>query len=234
MASTRTTGARRPRPVRRPAGARLTSGERRRHLVEVAADLMTRNGVDAVLLGDVATAGGVSRQLVYRFFPSRQALIRAVLEDFADALTHEFGRRLMHGLPGNLEEATHVFVEAVCDTIEAKGAGPWHLLDSKGPDPELGRLGQGIMQRLIVPWHGRIARVTGMDAREATIVARMLVAAGRAVLDLWCAGEVSREEAVRFGARGVSALLEAFPAAPAATAAPRRLRPAARAPRRRG
>ena len=234
MASTRMIRARRPRPLRRPAGARLTSDARRRHLIEVAADLMTRNGVDAVLLGDVATAGGVSRQLVYRFFPSRQALIRAVLEDFADALTHEFGRRLMHGLPANLEEATHVFVEAVCDTIEAKGAGPWHLLDSKGPDPELGRLGQGIMQKLIVPWHGRISGVTGMNPREATIVARMLVAAGRAVLDLWCAGEVSREEAVRFAARGVTALLEAFPTAPAATAATRRLRPGARAPRRPG
>ncbi len=233
MASTRTTSPRRPRPVRRPVGVRLTSGARRQHLIHVAADLMTRHGVDAVLLGDVATAGGVSRQLVYKFFPSRQALIRAVLEDFADALTQEFGRRLMHGLPANLEEATHVFVEAVCETIEAKGAGPWHLMDSKGPDPDLGRLGQGIMQKLIVPWHGRISRVTGMDERDATIVARMLVAAGRAVLDLWCAGEVSREEAVRFAARGVSALLEAFPTAPA-TAAPRRLRPAARGPRRRG
>jgi AcrR family transcriptional regulator len=196
---------------------------------------MTRNGVDAVLLGDVATAGGVSRQFVYKFFPSRQALIKGVLEDFADALTHEFGRRAMHGLPASLEEATHVFIEAVCDTIEAKGAGPWHLLDSKGPDPELGRLGQEIMHRLVVPWHSRIARATGIGPREATIVARMLVAAGRAVLDLWCAGEVSRDEAVRYAARGVSALLETFPTRTAAVrVAPRPRRRASRAPRRRG
>jgi len=207
MASTRR--APRSGPRRRAATPlRLASGERRRDLVRVAAAIMTRDGVDAVLLGDVAAAAGVSRQLVYKYFPSRQALISGVLEDFADALAHEFGRRAMRGLPASLEEATHVFVEAVCDTIEAKGAGPWHLLDSKGPDPELGRLGQEIMHRLVVPWHGRIARVTGVGAREATIAARMLVAAGRAVLDLWCAGEISRDEAVRYATRGVTALLQ--------------------------
>ena len=69
-----------------------------------------------------------------------------------------------------------------------------------------------------MPWHGRISRVTGIGAREATIAARMLVAAGRAVLDLWCAGEISRDEAVRSATRGVSALLETFPARPAARA----------------
>src|SRR5262249_27263889 len=136
---------------------------------------------------------------------------KAVLEDFADALTHEFGRRAMHRLPADLEEATQVFVEAACDTIEAQGAGAWHLLDAKGPDREVARLGRAIMDRLIAPWHARIARVTGVGEREAAVVAGMLVAAGRAVLDLWCAKELSREEAVRYTTRGMTALMETFP-----------------------
>jgi hypothetical protein len=44
--------------------------------------------------------------------------------------------------------------------------------------------------------------------REAAIVARMLVAAGRAALDQWCAGEISRTEAVGYATRGMTALLE--------------------------
>ncbi len=191
---------------------RLASGDRRRDLVRVATELMTKHGVDAVQIGDVAAASGISRQLVYKYFPSRQALIKAVLEDFADALTHAFGRHAMDRLPSDLEEATHVFVEAVCDTIDERGSGPWHLLDSRGPDQEVGRVGQEIMERLVAPWHARIARVTGIGVREATIVARMLVAAARAVLDLWCAGQVTRDEAVRYATRGVSALLQTFPA----------------------
>jgi AcrR family transcriptional regulator len=179
--------------------------------VRVAAGLLTTRGVDAVQIADVAAAGGVSRQLVYRFFPSRQAIIKAVLEDFADALTAEFGRHALDRLPTDLAEATQVFVEAACDTIQAQGAGAWHLLDSKGPDPEVARLGRAIVDRLVAPWPARIARVTGIDEREAVIVARMLVAAGRAVLDLWCAGEISRLDAVRYAARGMTALLETFP-----------------------
>jgi AcrR family transcriptional regulator len=181
--------------------------------VRVASELLTSRGVDAVQVGEVASAAGVSRQLVYRFFPSRQAIIKAVLEDFADALTTEFGRHAMDRLPVDLAGATRVFVEAACDTIEKQGAGAWHLLDSKGPDPDVARLARSIMDRLVAPWHARISRVTGMEQREATIVARMLVAAGRAVLDLWCAGEVSRAEAVRHATSGMTALLESVPAA---------------------
>ena len=59
-----------------------------------------------------------------------------------------------------------------------------------------------------------------MRSRESATVARMVVAAGRAVLELWCSGVLSREEAVRDTARGVSALLEAF----AAGGTPRRRR----------
>ena len=67
------------------------------------------------------------------------------------------------------------------------------------------------MDRLVAPWPARIAGVTGIGEREAAIVARMLVAAGRAVLDLWCAGEISRHEAVRSATLGMTALLETFP-----------------------
>ena len=34
--------------------------------------------------------------------------------------------------PGGLGDAARIFVEAVCDSIEVKGVGAWHLLDS-GP-----------------------------------------------------------------------------------------------------
>lgn len=171
---------------------------------------MTLRGVDAVQFPEVAAAAGVTRQLVYRFFPSRQALIMAVLEDFADDLTQRFGRGAAQSLPGNLDEATRVFVVAVCDTIEAKGTGPWHLLDSKGPDPDVARLGAAIQNRLVNPWRARIAATIGASEQDAAVVARMIVAAGRAALEQWYDGALSREEAVHATTRGVSALLQAF------------------------
>jgi AcrR family transcriptional regulator len=189
---------------------RLSPDERRRHLLQVAARLMTTRGVDAVQFPEVAAAAGVTRQLVYRFFPSRQALIMAVLEDFAEDLTQRLGRGAAYAMPDNLEAGTRLFVEAVCDTIEAKGAGPWHVLGSKGPDREVARLGEEIQNRLLQPWRARIAETIGESEREAAVVARMIVAGGRAALEEWYDGTLSREEVVRATTRGVSALLKAF------------------------
>jgi len=55
-----------------------------------------------------------------------------------------------------------------------------------------------------------IATVTGVSEAEAAILARMIVAAGRAVLEQWYDGSLTREEAVRISTQGVSALLQAF------------------------
>jgi AcrR family transcriptional regulator len=176
----------------------------------VAAELLTQNGVDGLQFAEVAARAGVTRQCVYRFFSSRRALVLAVLQDFADDLTARFGRGALASIPGSLDAATHIFVEAVCDTIEAKGTGPWHLLDSKGPDPEVARLGRKILDDLVAPWHSRISETIGVSEREAATLARMIVAAGRAALEQWYSGELTREEAARDTTRGVTALLQAF------------------------
>ena len=206
-----------PRPSRRPVArratrtrSRLAPADRRRELLRVAAALMTERGVDAVQFAQVASAAGVTRPLVYKFFASRTALIIAVLEDFAAELTARFGRGTMRSIPGDQAAAARVFVEAVCDTIEDRGTGPWHLLDAKGPDPQVARRAQQILDEIVAPWRTHIAAVAGVSEREAATLARMIVAAGRAVLELWCNGQLSREEAVRDTTRGVSALVAGF------------------------
>jgi len=176
----------------------------------VAGELLTRKGIDGLQFAEVAARAGVTRQCVYRFFASRRALVLAVLEDFSDDLTVRFGRAALATIPGSFDAVTKVFVEAVCDTIDAKGTGAWHLLDSKGPDPDVARLGRKIQDDLVAPWHSRIAETLGVSDREAATLARMIVAAGRATLEQWYSGELTREEAVRDTTRGVAALLQAF------------------------
>lgn len=189
---------------------RLAPADRRRDLLRVAARLMTEGGVDAVQFAQVASAAGVTRPLVYKFFPSRTALIIAVLEDFAAELNERFGQSAVRELPDNAVAAARVFVEAVCDTIEDRGAGPWHLLDAKGPDPQVALRAQEILDEIVAPWRQHIAAFAGVNAREAQTLARMIVAAGRAVLELWYQGDLTRAEAVRDTTRGVSALVQGF------------------------
>jgi AcrR family transcriptional regulator len=212
--STRSSGARRAKRARkavaRSGRSRLAPSDRRRELLRAAASLMSEGGVDAVQFAQVAHVAGVTRPLVYKFFPSRTALIIAVLEDFAAELAQRFGRGTMRSIPDDRAAAARIFVEAVCDTIEDRGAGPWHLLDAKGPDPQVARRAQQILDEIVAPWRLHIAAVAGVSEREAKTLARMIVAAGRAVLELWLAGELSREEAVRDTTRGVSALVTGF------------------------
>ncbi len=198
------------RPRRKAHRVRFSAEQRRQQILDVAAKLLTKHGVDGLLFTDLAAAAGVTRPVIYKFFPTRRALVMGVLEDFEATLRQRFMDSAAKRFPGTLEAITRLFVDAVCDTIESKGAGPWELLASNGPDPEIARLGRAIQERLVAPWRPRIAEMTGASPREVLSVSHMLVAAGRAVLALWYAGSLSREQAAKSATRGVSALLREF------------------------
>jgi AcrR family transcriptional regulator len=206
-----------PSATKRPARSpRLASGARRLQLLRVAADLVLERGVEGLQLTDLARAAGVSRPIVYRFFENRHALVVALLEDFQAALTARFAEagggvsRSPIARSAPMARVTRLFIDAICDTIEERGMAGWHLLDSRGPDPEVARAGAAIQERLVAPWLPLVAERTGATPREVQVLARMIVAAGRAVLELWYGGSITRDEAVRDATRGVSALLEAF------------------------
>lgn len=194
--------------------ARVPPEERRRQLVEVARDLLTEQGVEAVQIKEVAARAKVSRPLVYRLFPTRKSLVRAVLDEFATDLAARFHRALIAGWPGTLDSATGAFIAACCDAIEANGAGPWLLLDAHAVEPALARLGRTTLDSLLEPWQRKLAELGGLTPRRAAIVLRIVVAAGRAALDGWLEGTCSRAQASLDAVRTVSVLLQALAVEP--------------------
>ncbi|MFG2835103.1 TetR/AcrR family transcriptional regulator [Streptomyces zaomyceticus] len=74
-----------------PAYRRLSVEERRGQLLEAAQELFAHRSPEDVSLDDVAEAAGVSRPLVYRYFPGgKQQLYEAALRSSADALDRCF------------------------------------------------------------------------------------------------------------------------------------------------
>ncbi|MGW0118400.1 TetR/AcrR family transcriptional regulator [Streptomyces sp. NPDC003327] len=74
-----------------PAYRRLSVEERRGQLLEAAQELFAHRTPEDVSLDDVAEAAGVSRPLVYRYFPGgKQQLYEAALRSSADALNRCF------------------------------------------------------------------------------------------------------------------------------------------------
>ena len=72
-----------------PPRQRLTPADRRAQLLTVGARLFAAHPYADVLMEEVAEEAGVSRALLYRHFPSKQALFTAVYQQAADQLLAE-------------------------------------------------------------------------------------------------------------------------------------------------
>ncbi|MEW2293029.1 helix-turn-helix domain-containing protein [Streptomyces sp. NPDC006743] len=72
-----------------PPRQRLTPAARRAQLLAVGARLFAAHPYADVLMEEVAEQAGVSRALLYRHFPSKQALFAAVYREAADRLLAE-------------------------------------------------------------------------------------------------------------------------------------------------
>jgi AcrR family transcriptional regulator len=69
-----------------PAYSRLDVDVRRRQLLDVAERLFAEQGYDELSMADIARAAGISKALLYHYFPSKQELFRATLGEAAEEL----------------------------------------------------------------------------------------------------------------------------------------------------
>ncbi len=73
-------------------GARRRMGveERRQQLIGVALELFSRRSPDEVSIDEIASAAGISRPLVYHYFPGKLSLYEAALRRASDDLAARF------------------------------------------------------------------------------------------------------------------------------------------------
>jgi AcrR family transcriptional regulator len=74
--------------VSEPAYTRLDVDERRRRLLALGADLFARYAYDELSMARIAREAGISKALLYHYFPSKQAYFAATLEQAAAELAH--------------------------------------------------------------------------------------------------------------------------------------------------
>jgi AcrR family transcriptional regulator len=112
----------------RPAYRRLDVDERRAQLLEAGARLFTERGYEDVSMSEVAAAAGISKGLLYHYFPGKREFFAATLDAAADEL-----RALTVTDPDlpPLEQLGSA-VDAYLDWIEAHSDGYARLLHSAG------------------------------------------------------------------------------------------------------
>src|SRR5690349_23302285 len=69
-----------------PAYTRLDVDERRRRLLELGAELFARFSYDELTMATIAREAGISKALLYHYFPGKQAYFAATLEEKAAEL----------------------------------------------------------------------------------------------------------------------------------------------------
>ncbi|MGB5809409.1 MAG: TetR/AcrR family transcriptional regulator [Polyangiales bacterium] len=188
---------------------RLSPEDRRDQLLRVTSDIIEADGVDMVRIPYVASAAGVTRPVVYKFFPNRHELIKGVLEDFRE----DFAKRtpdITQGADADIGSIARVFIDAACDTIEAKGSGGWQLLRSVAPDAEIGAISKEFRGQLVAPWLVPLRDLTGVPDAEAQALSDMFLSGAGEIVQRWIDEVFTREQVATLLGRIILAVLIEF------------------------
>jgi AcrR family transcriptional regulator len=71
-------------PVPEPAYTRLQVDERRRRLLELGSELFARHSFAELSMARVAREAGISKALLYHYFPSKRDYFLATLQEAAE------------------------------------------------------------------------------------------------------------------------------------------------------
>jgi AcrR family transcriptional regulator len=122
--------------VAEPAYTRLPVDERRGQLLELTTDLFARHSYAELSMADIAREAGISKALLYHYFPSKHDLFAATLQ----AAAEEVARRTEPDPALPPAEALANSLDAFLEWVEENGLAYRKLLESAGSVPEVGAL----------------------------------------------------------------------------------------------
>ena len=168
-------------------GKRVSAAERRGQYLDVAADLVTSSGAEAVTMEAVAAGANVNKALLYRQFSNRNELLLTLYEQESG----ELDRRLLEAMEGldDFEERVRAWVHAWFSYMGRRGTLYYRLVDaartiasSTAERPHRER------QRRIVASHAAAyAKHFGLEADEAADASAILFSGLNGAIERWVA-----------------------------------------------
>ena len=127
-----------------PAYRRLDVDERRRRLLEQGAELFSRHAYADLSMAAIAREAGISKALLYHYFPSKQAFFVATLEQQAAELAARVDD-VDPALPPAAQLAAAL--DAFLGWVEEHAEGYGKLLVGAATHPEVRELVEGVRQQ---------------------------------------------------------------------------------------
>ena len=163
-----------PQGPPRPPRARMTGGERRHQLIDIARTLFAERGYEATSVEEVAARAGVSKPVVYEHFGGKEGLYAVVVDREMNQLLSTISGALQGTHPRQLLEQAGM---ALFDYIDAQPDG-FRILVRDSPVSQQ----TGSFASLIVDVAGQVEHLLaeqfkahGFPTRLAPMYSQMLV-----------------------------------------------------------
>jgi AcrR family transcriptional regulator len=175
---------------------RLSSDERREHLLHVGVELVGRHGTADISIEEIARAAGVSKGLLYHYFPTKTDFFVAVLARSQAEMDRELARD-----PdlSPLEQFDHN-LDGFLGFVEAHAEGYLAVVNARGREPRVQQLVEERRRRRVEELVALAAALDGVPrdvARTPLLVAAIegWIGFTEGVIIRWLHDlELSREE----------------------------------------
>jgi Transcriptional regulator len=172
---------------------RLSRGERLRQLLDVSWTLVREEGTDALTLGRLAEAAGVTKPVVYDHFGTRNGLLAALYQDFDARQTALMDAAIAAGKP-TLEDKARVIATSYVDCVLTQGREIPDVLAALSGSPELAAVKRQYQQAFLEKCRAVLAPYAGPQGVSRASLWAMLGAAD-ALSQAALAGDLTPQQA---------------------------------------
>ncbi|OAI94709.1 MULTISPECIES: TetR/AcrR family transcriptional regulator [Pseudomonas] len=170
---------------------RLTREQRLEQLLEVARQVIAEEGTDALSLGRLAEAAGITKPTVYDHFGTREGLLTALYRDFETRQNLLIDAAMAAG-EATLEGKARAIADSYVDCVLAEGREIPGVLAALEGSPELARLKRECQQDFL----GKCRAVLGPFAGALSSAGLWgMLGAADALSGAAVAGEIGHEQA---------------------------------------
>lgn len=180
-------------PTSTPSRRRLPREARTRQLLEASWTLIRDEGTDALTLGRLAEAAGITKPVVYDHFGTRNGLLAALYEDYDIRQTALFDAAVAAAKP-NVQDKALVIASAYVDCVLTQGREIQGVLAALSGSPELAAVKRQYQEAFIKKCAGIFAPFAGPEGVSTASLWAMLGAAD-ALSDAAVVGDITEAQA---------------------------------------
>jgi len=170
-----------------PAGAgrstRLPRSARRLQLLEAASEIFVERGYHSAGMDEIAIHAGVSKPVLYQYFPSKLDLYLAVVDSHAEKLVSDVNAALLTTTDN--KQRVRAAVKAFFDFIDEDNSGYRLIFSSDAMDPAVIRRIENATEGCVDAVYGLVMHDSGFDPHRSRMLAAGLVGASQVNARYW-------------------------------------------------